>query len=358
MAPIQVDSAVEKDDLFIPLIDFSQYTSPTATPAARQATAQSLLAGFQRAGFVYLKNHGIARSTVASVFSRSARFFARPQQQKDALAWYSPRANRGYVAHGREKVTRADFGGDVEALRKQVPDLKESMEIGREGEEGCPNMWPPEAEGDEEARAFRGVMEGFHAQCKGLHREVMRAVAVGMGLGEGWFDAFTARGDNTLRLLHYPEVEKSVFEREDGQVQVRAGEHSDYGSLTLLFQDDRGGLQVLSPKGTFVDATPIPDTIVINAGDLLERWANDTIKSTKHRVVEPPPKPGQESLDKYPARYSVAYFCNPDFDKVIEAIPGTYEEGKQKYPAVLSGDYLAKRLSETYGDLDKYELKT
>lgn len=129
------------------------------------------------------------------------------------------------------------------------------------------------------------------------------------------------------------------------------------GSLTLLFQDDRGGLQVLSPKGTFVDATPIPDTIVVNAGDLLERWANDTIKSTKHRVVEPPPKPGQEGLDKYPARYSVAYFCNPDFDKVIEAIPGTYEERKQKYPSVLSGDYLAKRLSETYGDLDKYELK-
>ncbi|KAL1619820.1 hypothetical protein SLS54_006417 [Diplodia seriata] len=126
----------------------------------------------------------------------------------------------------------------------------------------------------------------------------------------------------------------------------------------LFIPDDRGGLQVLSPKGTFVDATPIPDTIVINAGDLLERWANDTIKSTKHRVVEPPPKPGQESLDKYPARYSVAYFCNPDFDKVIEAIPGTYEEGKQKYPAVLSGDYLAKRLSETYGDLDKYDLKT
>ncbi|OJD30487.1 2og-fe oxygenase family [Diplodia corticola] len=356
MASIQVDSAVEKDDLFIPLIDFSHFASPTSTPSTRLATARALLSGFQRAGFVYLRNHGIPAADVRAVFAHSAGFFARPQPQKDALAWYSPRANRGYVAHGREKVTRADYAGDVAQLRAAVPDLKESMEIGREGEDGCPNMWPSAEE--EAGAAFREVMEAFHGMCKELHRGVMRAVALGMGLeDEGWFDEYTRRGDNTLRLLHYPEVEKSVFEREDGQVQVRAGEHSDYGSLTLLFQDDRGGLQVLSPKGTFVDATPIPDTIVVNAGDLLERWANDTIKSTKHRVVEPPPKPGQESLEKYPARYSVAYFCNPDFDKLIEAIPGTYEEGKQKYPGVLSGDYLAKRLSETYGDLDKYDLK-
>ncbi|KAL1630342.1 hypothetical protein SLS56_005016 [Neofusicoccum ribis] len=353
MAPIQVDSAIEKDDLFIPLIDFSQFTS--GDPAARLNAAAALLDGFQRAGFVYLRNHGVAAATVRAVFAHSAAFFARPQRQKDPLAWYSPRANRGYVAHGREKVTRADFAGDVDALRAQVPDLKESLEIGREGEEGCPNMWPDAY--DEEGRVFRSVMEAFFGQCKELHRSVMRAVALGMGLDEGWFDEYTARGDNTLRLLHYPEVEKGVFQRSDGKEQVRAGEHSDYGSLTLLFQDDRGGLQVLSPKGTFVDATPIPDTIVVNAGDLLERWANDTIKSTKHRVVEPPLKPGQEKLDKYPARYSVAYFCNPDFDKNIEAIPGTYEEGQRKYPGVLSGDYLAKRLSETYGDLDKYEQK-
>jgi len=85
------------------------------------------------------------------------------------------------------------------------------------------------------------------------------------------------------------------------------------GSITLLFQDDRGGLQVLSPNNTFVDATPIPDTIVVNAGDLLARWSNDTIKSTNHRVVEPPPKPEQENdgSDTYPARYSVGKFEDP-----------------------------------------------
>jgi isopenicillin N synthase-like dioxygenase len=185
----------------------------------------------------------------------------------------------------------------------------------------------------------------FHDQCKALHIEVMRAIAVGMGLEEGYFDSYTDVGDNTLRLLHYPEVKKDVFKKN--KLQVRAGEHTDYGSITLLFQDNRGGLQVKSPDGTFVDATPIPDTVVINAGDLLARWSNDTIKSTLHRVVEPP---APEQGDVHPARYSCAYFCNPNFDRMIEAIPGTFggERGPKKYSPINSGDYLVQRLAATY----------
>lgn len=101
----------------------------------------------------------------------------------------------------------------------------------------------------------------------------------------------------------------------------------------------------MSPKGTFVDATPIPGTIVVNAGDLLARWSNDTIKSTKHRVVEPP----ASHADMHPARYSMAYFCNPNFDRFIEAIPGTFDEAKEKrYVGVNSGEYLVQRLAATY----------
>lgn len=120
------------------------------------------------------------------------------------------------------------------------------------------------------------------------------------------------------------------------------------GSITLLFQDARGGLQVRSPKGTFVNATPIEGTIVINAGDLLARWSNDTIKSTKHRVVEPQLKPEDADKDEYPPRYSIAYFCNPNYDRMIEAIPGTYESVGRKYDDVTSGEYLIKRLTATY----------
>ena len=98
-----------------------------------------------------------------------------------------------------------------------------------------------------------------------------------------------------------------------------------------------------SPNGNFVDATPIPETIVVNAGDLLARWSNDTIKSTKHRVVEPSVKEAE-----YPPRYSVAYFCNPNFDKNIETIPGTIVDGVKKFGAINSGEYLVKRLTDTY----------
>lgn len=100
-----------------------------------------------------------------------------------------------------------------------------------------------------------------------------------------------------------------------------------------------------SPTGQFVDATPIEGTVVVNAGDLLARWSNDTIKSTVHRVVEPPAREGQT----YPPRYSIAYFCNPNFDSQIEAIPGTFASEKDKrYGGINSGEYLVQRLTETY----------
>ena len=190
---------------------------------------------------------------------------------------------------------------EVDALRSAAPDIKESIEIGREDEPGHPNHWPAEA-GD--LAGFKHTMNDFFGQCKTLHTEVMRAIAVGMSLPATFFDSFVDVGDNTLRLLHYPAVRKDVFEINPGQ--VRAGEHSDYGSITLLFQDDRGGLQVRSPNGQFVDATPIQDTCVVNAGDLLARWSNDTIKSTVHRVVEPPRRDGEGEGDTYPPRYSIA----------------------------------------------------
>lgn len=102
------------------------------------------------------------------------------------------------------------------------------MEIGRDDQPATPNMWPS---GDKEAEEFKAEMLAFFETCKNLYAEVMRAIALGMGIEESFFDGFTDGGDNTLRLLHYPGVSKSVFKRDDGQVQVRAGEHSDYGMI-------------------------------------------------------------------------------------------------------------------------------
>jgi isopenicillin N synthase-like dioxygenase len=197
---------------------------------------------FKTAGFLYLKNYNIAPAKVENTFSHSAKFFKRPQSQKDSLRWTTARSNRGYVTTGREKTTQLTDKAAVEALKLQNPDLKESMEIGREGVEGMPNQWPShiDAEGEE----FKKVMLDFFETCKGLHIEVMRAIALGMGLDIGFFDEYTDGGDNTLRLLHYQGVKKEVFLKNQGQ--VRAGEHSDYGtctalilSISMLLKDER-----------------------------------------------------------------------------------------------------------------------
>lgn len=326
MQPSAVTTAVDSDSLTIPLIDFSAFLS-NPDPQTKKSTADAIVSGFRDAGFIYLRNHGLPAPFVADTFAQSASFFKRPAAQKEQLAWTTPEANRGYIAHGREKVSDAS-GDEVTKLREtEGQDLKESLEIGREGEEGHPNSWPDGL--DQEGVEFKRHMLEFFGKCKDLHVQVMRAIAVGLGIDETWFDGFCDKGDNTLRLLHYPEVSAEVFRRN--AMQVRAGAHTDYGSITLLFQDQAGGLQVRSPKGTFVDATPIEGTIVVNAGDLLARWSNDSIKSTKHRVVEPP-KPAES--DVHPARYSIAYFCNPNFDRWIEGIPGTGEAGGKKYEGI------------------------
>jgi isopenicillin N synthase-like dioxygenase len=282
---------------------------------------------------------------VSAVFEKSADFFKRPQEQKDSLSWTTPESNRGYVTFGREKVTQALDPDEVAKLRASIPDLKESMEIGKEGVPGWPNQWPNKL--DAAGEVFTETMKSFFLTCQDLHVNVMRAIALGMGMDEYFFDSHTNGRDNNLRLLHYPSVLKSVF--KDNPDQVRAGEHSDYGSITLLFQDHVGGLEVRSPKGTFVRAKPIEGTVVVNAGDLLSRWSNDKIRSTHHRVVQPPAQEGDRS-DTYPARYSIAYFCNPNSESYIDALPGTWEklpEGK-KYPVVNSGEYLLQRLAATY----------
>ncbi|KAG7290367.1 hypothetical protein NEMBOFW57_000367 [Staphylotrichum longicolle] len=337
-------AAVQGDGLLIPLIDFSKFLD--GSPAQKLETAKAILTGFQTAGFIYLSNIPIPPATVAHVFDTSASFFRLPASTKDSLAWSTPEANRGYSSPGREKVSQLTSSAAVSALRTSIPDIKESFEIGRDDEPSHPNRWPPETE-ETKLAGFKQTMTFFFTQLASLHTSVMRAIAVGMSLPETFFDRFVCDGDNTLRLLHYPAVRRDVFQINLGQ--VRAGEHSDYGSITFLFQDDRGGLQVQSPGGAFVDATPIEGTCVVNAGDLLARWSNETIKSTVHRVVEPPRKEESKEGETYPARYSIAYFCNPNFKDFIEAIPGTYAtEADKKYEGINSGEYLVQRLKATY----------
>ena len=248
MAP---DAAVSKEGLFIPasdptpppppqvrtsrlttsqLIDFSKFLN--GSPEERKETADAILSGFQNAGFIYLKNHPIPLDFVRHTFSRSADFFAQPDDAKLNVSWTTPQANRGYSAPGREKVSQLMETSGIEKERSAAPDLKESYEIGREGEPEHPNQWPKEEEGSK-VDGFKTDMLRFFDMCKGMHVEVMRAIAVGMGLGEAFFDKFVDVGDNTLRLLHYPAVDTNIFKVNANA--VRAGAHSvGFGQLRLV----------------------------------------------------------------------------------------------------------------------------
>lgn len=220
--PQAVESAVSSESLEIPLIDFGQFLF--GDDSTKQSTAKAILSGFQRAGFIYLKNHGIPKDKIQTTFDESARFFKRPEQQKLDLSWTTPQANRGYSQPGREKTTDSTDPAEIEKIRATAgPDMKESFEIGREGEEGLPNHWPDDEQ-------FKNSMLDFHNAGKVLHRNVMRAVAVGLGIDETYFDSYCQNGDNTLRLLHYPAVKSEVFQKN--KLTVRAGAHTDYGMIS------------------------------------------------------------------------------------------------------------------------------
>ena len=198
-------------------------------------------------GFLYLTDFStiIPPELVDKVFARSAHFFARPLKEKNALPWTTPRGNRGYTSQGREKTSQALTKEEVAKARESDgDDLKESFEIGRDDEEEHPNRWP--TDGGTETSAFIEDTMKFFQCCKEVHRILMRGIAIGMGLEDTFFESFVRIGDNTLRLLHYGAVAPGGF---DGGKRVRAGAHTDYGSLTLLFQDRRGGLQVERPGG-------------------------------------------------------------------------------------------------------------
>ncbi|KZV71375.1 Clavaminate synthase-like protein [Peniophora sp. CONT] len=325
--------------LTIPVIDFNTYRT-AGSVSERRKTADAIVNAFKDSGFVYLKGHGIPDATVKNVFERSAQFFDLPHSTKAKLAWEDPRSNRGYVQIGRERVTQSADAAEIAAMRAAAPDFKETMEIGRDWDKKWQNMWPKEAE----APHFRETMLAFYQTCHELHVSVMRAIALGLDLEEGFFEKHIDEQYHNLRLLNYPPIKTRLLR---GAGQARAGAHSDYGTLTLLFQDNVGGLEVRNPHThEYQPAKPIPGTIVINCGDLLARWSNDLLKSTLHRVVAPPALPISDTEGMTPRRQSVAFFCNPNSGAEIACLPNCGKEAK--YPPVTTEEYIVGRLSATY----------
>ena len=304
----------------IPIIDVSPLRS--ADPAQRAACAAELGKVCRDIGFFYAAGHGIPPSVATGIFDAARAFFALPVDQKDELNYARSAHNRGYIGLGRERLN-ADT----------PPDQKEAFNIGLELAPddtellaGKPfrgiNLWPG-------LPGWRDQALAYYDACTRLTVEIHRGFALDLGLDEEFFTPRLDRPMTTLRLLHYPQ---------GNGTDPGAGTHTDYGNLTILATDGVAGLEVRRRDGTWMDAPHVPGAFICNIGDCLMRWTNDVYVSTPHRVRQPAAE-----------RYSVAYFCDPNPDALVEVLPSCLPAGATaSYEPIFAADYLRSRLDPTY----------
>ncbi|KAL9593697.1 MAG: hypothetical protein Q9219_007430 [cf. Caloplaca sp. 3 TL-2023] len=319
----------------LPLIDYSKLVeSKTSKEPSALLTSkneqQKLFEALRDVGFVYLQNHAISPTAQQLLFRHAQRFFALPESEKAQIETGESKAFHGWFSPQRTS-------GD-----KSTSDQKEAFDIGDDNDPTRPNQWP--ADWPE----FRNDMTSFFEQCHEVHLELLAALAERVGLEPGFFLPYVQAKDHFFRVLYYPETNGESFRN-----RFRASPHTDYGTLTLLFNDSHSGLQVRNKAGEFVNAPPLPGAAIVNVGDLLSRWFNDTLRSTEHRVVEPSAfcKSTSNIPTVIPARYSIAWFGHPNRDALIEPIASCCTpEHPKKYEPVYAGKHVVERLAKLHKD--------
>ncbi|MFT4192545.1 MAG: 2-oxoglutarate and iron-dependent oxygenase domain-containing protein [Comamonas sp.] len=323
--------------LNVPVIDLLPWFD--GTPSGKRAVAEAIGRACRDIGFLVITHHGIDPALIQRVSEVSRQFFARPLPEKRRVDRPRDDAVRGYSAVCEEGLSYS--------LEEAAPgDLKESFSIGPSGVPDDeyhrgpaagphfePNAWPQGIDGFEQAyTAYFGVMSD-------LARELMRMFALALDLPERFFDDKIARHISMFRVLSYPPQREQP---EPGQ--MRAGVHSDYGSLTIVLPDGPG-LQVFNKAGQWVDVPLVEGGLAVNIGDLMMQWTNDAWVSTLHRVINPP----LDDTLRNTRRQSLVFFHQPDYDTVIECLPSCLADGEPpKYAPVTSGDHLqSKFLKQT-----------
>ena len=315
----------------IPIIDIAALFS--GDPAARRACGRAIGDACRDVGFFYAIGHGIDEGLRADVFAIGRRFFDLPTQEKMAVAMAKSPNFRGYLPLDGE-VTDPLVGADP----------KEGFDIARELPWSDPdviaakpllgpNQWPSRP------RGFREMLTRYYDSLTELGRVLSRGFALALDLPEDFFAASMSRPTAILRLLHYPAQENAKVMLDANGEPLGCGAHSDYGYLTILAQDDVGGLQVQNRAGRWVDARPVKGAYVCNIGEMMAQWTNDRFAATKHRVLS---APGRE-------RFSIPFFFHPDYDTVLDCLPSCHgADEPARYAPTTSGKYLLKRLSESY----------
>ena len=307
----------------IPTVDLSKFTD--GTEAERTAFVKKLGDAFHDIGFVAVKNHGVPQDLIDDFYSESKQFFGldKPKKQEYEIAGMA--GQRGYTSFGKEH-----------AKQSEVADLKEFFQIGQEVPEGHPDeeKYPKNVHIEERPNFTRRGMELYQAFEKS-GRELLRAIALHLDLPEQYFDDKIEYGNSILRSIHYPPI------TQEPDSAIRAEQHEDINLITLLVGASAGGLQLLTKDNEWKAVTPEADEIVINVGDMLQRLTNNYLKSTTHRVVNPP----REEWHK--PRLSIPFFLHPKGDMDLTALDRCItDDNPLNYEPITAGEYLDERLRE------------
>lgn len=309
----------------IPTLDLSKLQSSPDDLAREFADT------YGSVGFGAIINHGIPRELIEGVFEASRRFHALPRAQKRAIALNAQ--HRGFIeidsstdrVSSLAEVTKPNQSESFMAMREagpDDPDVKAGLYL------AGPNQWPEGLDG------FREAVEAYDNALCDLGRRLVRLAARSLGAPEETFDSAFQRPTTWLRLLFYPEQPNFI----PGDLYGSAP-HCDFGALTILAQDDAGGLQVMKPDGGWIDVPPNPEAFVVNVGDMLSRWSNGRLKSTPHRVIN---RSGR-------ARYSVPFFFDPNMATDIAPLACCIAEGETPaYPPIRFDDFVRSQLEASY----------
>jgi isopenicillin N synthase-like dioxygenase len=307
----------------LPLIDFGPFRE--GSEAGRREVPRAIREAAESIGFLYLVNHGISQAVTDAAFDAGRKFFALPLEAKQEI---KIREQRGYQAF--RDVQRPGF----------LPNLNESFFMGLDLKPDDPdvmarvplhgpNQWPSAMPG------FRAPMEAYFNAVFALGHDLLRACALALDLDESFFVPHYQKPIPFVRIMHYPAAPGPRPENQFGNPP-----HTDYGCLTLLAQDDIGGLAVKKRAGGWIDAPSIPGALIINIGDMLMRWTNDKWLSTLHRVINNPEK----------SRYSMPTFFDPSYRANVACIASCQGPGNPaKYPPITFGEYYRQGLDKTYG---------
>jgi len=322
----------------VPVIDITDLYGDDI--ARRRAVGKEIDAACREIGFFQITGHDVPDELIAGVYDTAQAFFARPLAEKRAVAQPDPKTVRGYTAVGEQAFA---YNEDTSA----PGDLHEKFDVGPvgvpddpyfsvevAGPHFIPNQWPAEPAGMEEAWTAY-----FHA-ANGLCRRLMGGFALGLDLDEDFFADKIDKDISMLRAIHYPHREEPPLPG-----QMRAGAHTDYGSLTIVRPEEApGGLQVFTQDGDWVDVPVIPGALVVNIGDLMAQWTNDQWTSTRHRVANPP-----RDVVADTERMSIVFFHQPNYDAVVEVLPTCVEPGvPPSYAPTTSGDHLTMKFEKTH----------